>query len=287
MTNNNSNKYPINKIYRGSFSPVKNRFKTKTTSLIFAFNNGHILLKSDNIPTYNDLVNDKITIANLLSFGTIKNTDCHFTNLHNNIDLPNNYHLVELRKAYTILNEDELKAAMFAHQISIWHKKTKFCGACAHETILPESDDWHKQCPNCNETYFPKISPAAIVAISRNGKLLMALHSKYKFQRYTVLAGFVNAGESLEECVHREVFEEAGIKIKNLKYFGSQPWPFPDSLMIGFTAEYESGELAPEESEIIDLKWVTANKIEKWPNRSSISRALIDDFIEKNKQSFK
>lgn len=99
---------------------------------------------------------------------------------------------------------------------------------------------------------------------------------------YTVLAGFVNPGESLEECIHREIKEEAGVEVSNIRYLGSQPWPFPDSLMIGFIADYVKGELKPDKEEITELKWFEPKEIPKWPDKVSIARTLIDYFIDSN-----
>ena len=135
------------------------------------------------------------------------------------------------------------------------------------------------KCPNCGHINFTRIAPAIIVAITKEKKLLMAYHSYYKIHNYTILAGFVEAGESLEEAVRREVKEEVGINIKNIKYFASQSWPFPNSLMIGFTAEYESGEIKVDEEEILKARWFEKDEIER-RSKISISSWLIDDFLD-------
>ncbi len=119
-----------------------------------------------------------------------------------------------------------------------------------------------------------------IVAVTNNDKILLAHHKRMRNGFFTVLAGFVNPGESLEECVRREVMEESGIEVKNIKYFGSQPWPFPDSLMIGFTADYDNGELIPDNDEITELKWFGAKEIPEWPDKTTIAWSLIENFID-------
>ncbi|MDA3894079.1 MAG: NAD(+) diphosphatase [Salinivirgaceae bacterium] len=266
-------------LYNGAFQANKKGPEPENESLIFAFSNADILLYDNHIPTYSHIRKTNTELTNIKYIGSINAKACYIaeTDLNDNIIAPLSF--IGLRQTYTHLKEDCLKAAIYGFHVLTWDRKTKFCGACGTNTEEPDSADWVKICPNCNESFFPKISPAIIVAITHKGKLLMARHKGPISHIYTILAGFVNPGESLEECIHREVFEEAGIKIKNTIYFGSQPWPFPDSLMVGFKAEYVSGELTPDNDEILDLKWFAPKEIPEWPNRSSISRALIDDFI--------
>jgi NAD+ diphosphatase len=139
-----------------------------------------------------------------------------------------------------------------------------------------------KKCPNCGLLHFPRLAPAIIVAIERGDRLLMARSRRFTTGMYSVLAGFVEPGESLEETVAREVKEEVGISLKDIKYFGSQPWPFPHSLMIGFTATYASGEIVMDDSEIEDAGWFTVDSLPPLPGKISIARKLIDGFIEKH-----
>lgn len=127
---------------------------------------------------------------------------------------------------------------------------------------------------------FTRLSPAVITAIVKDGKLLMAKHAYGNYRRYSLIAGFVEAGETLEEAVLRETEEEVGLKVKNITYFGSQPWPYPHSLMIGFTAEYESREIEVDEKEIQDAKWFAPDEIELAPSKMSIASELIGWFLE-------
>ena len=128
---------------------------------------------------------------------------------------------------------------------------------------------------------FPRISPAIIVLVERDGKALLARSPRFKEGLFSTLAGFVEPGETLEDAVRREVKEEAGIDVKNIRYFGSQPWPFPDSLMVGFTAEYAGGEIKIDDNEILDARWFSAEDMPEIPGKISIARALIDYFLEK------
>ncbi|MFH1481427.1 MAG: NAD(+) diphosphatase, partial [Pseudomonadota bacterium] len=129
---------------------------------------------------------------------------------------------------------------------------------------------------------YPRLSPAIIVAVLKNDQILLAHSQRFPGQFYSVLAGFVEPGETLEECVQREVHEEVGITVKNIRYFGSQPWPFPDSLMIAFTAEYAGGEIRIDKSELTDAGWFSADHLPAVPSRISIARQLIDWFSEKD-----
>jgi NAD+ diphosphatase len=125
---------------------------------------------------------------------------------------------------------------------------------------------------------YPRLSPAIIVAVCRDDRLLLAQNKRFRSGYYSVLAGFVEPGETLEECVKREVFEEVNIRVKNIRYFGSQPWPFPNSLMVGFTAEYAGGEIDENKSEIVEADWFTADNLPRIPPQITIARWLIDWF---------
>jgi ADP-ribose pyrophosphatase YjhB (NUDIX family)/predicted DNA-binding WGR domain protein len=159
-------------------------------------------------------------------------------------------------------------------------KDTSSSNVCGASTIK-KADEHAKVCPVCGHISYPRLSPAIIAAITKGDKLLLARNKNFAPGVYSVLAGFVEAGETLEECVKREIREEAGIEIKNIKYFGSQSWPFPNSYMLAFTAEHESGEIKIGEDEIADAGWFGADEIPKVPGSLSISRKLIDWFIEK------
>jgi NAD+ diphosphatase len=139
-----------------------------------------------------------------------------------------------------------------------------------------------KECPECKRLEFPRLSPAIIVLIERDDALLLARSARFPGAFFSVLAGFVEPGESLEEAVHREVMEETGITVKNIRYFGSQPWPFPDSLMIGFTAQYESGKIKIDGEEIVEAGWYRVDSLPQLPGKVSIARQLIDYFIGKH-----
>jgi NAD+ diphosphatase len=169
-----------------------------------------------------------------------------------------------------------------ALQVVRWDSETQFCSKCS-SSLENKRDERAKVCTECETVYYPRLSPSMIVAVVKDDQLLLARATKFTSKLYSVLAGFVEQGESLEDCVRREVFEEVGIKVKNIKYFASQSWPFPDALMIGFTAEYVSGEIVIDPDEIVDAQWYTVDEIPEFPNRVSIASRLIEWFIEDQK----
>jgi NAD+ diphosphatase len=184
----------------------------------------------------------------------------------------------DLREVYEI-NHDLYHIAAKAVLVNDWYISHKFCGRCGTPTQLDEKDMMLK-CPKCGQNHYPRIAPAIIVAIRDEDKLLMAQHSYHDTIRYALIAGFVEPGESIEEAVHREVKEEVGVKIKNLKYKRSQSWPFPNSLMLGFTAEYDSGDIKVDGDEIVKAKWFKKDEIIRYSSDISISDWLIQDFID-------
>lgn len=210
---------------------------------------------------------------------------CFALEVPKNTSVPDNMTFVNLRQLYRRLSDDELALAGRALQMVDWDRTHQFCSRCG-SPVQSKENEHVKLCPNCNYAMYPRLAPAIIVRVQReseNGReILLARGPHYPSGWYSVLAGFVEPGENLETCVAREVFEEVGIRIKNIQYFGSQPWPFPHSLMLGFTADYESGELTLQEEEIEEAKWFRPDNMPKIPPRMSISRHLIDDFLNKN-----
>lgn len=186
-----------------------------------------------------------------------------------------------LRSLYAKLDEELFWVAGRAVQIVDWDRNHQFCGRCGTPTTIMPSERARK-CPSCHLTNYPRLSPAMIVRVEKrdeNGRfLLLARANRFPPGFYSVLAGFVEPGETLEQCVAREVREEVGIEVKNINYFGSQPWPFPNSLMIAFTAEFASGDITLDETEILEAGWYSADSLPQIPPPLSIARRLIDDF---------
>jgi NAD+ diphosphatase len=163
-----------------------------------------------------------------------------------------------------------------------WNRNHHYCGRCAGLTET-KPDERARVCPQCGLINYPRLSPAVIVAVLKDHQILLAHSQRFPTKFYSVLAGFVEPGETLEACVKREVLEEVGIIVKNIRYFGSQPWPFPDSLMVGFTAEYGGGDIRIDPSEITDARWYAASELPPIPPKISIARRLIDWFLQQEK----
>lgn len=187
-----------------------------------------------------------------------------------------------LRGLWGRLDEDAWRLAGRAIQLVEWNRNHGYCGRCATPTQR-QTEELSRTCPQCGLQHFPRISPAVIVRIERGDEILLARSPHFAPGVYSTIAGFVEPGESLEETVLREVHEEVGVTVANLRYFRSQPWPFPNSLMIGFVADYRSGELKLQPGEIEDAGWFTVDTLPVLPSPLSIARALIDDFIRRRR----
>ncbi|ORT50763.1 NADH pyrophosphatase [Vibrio sp. qd031] len=151
----------------------------------------------------------------------------------------------------------------------------RFCSSCGGRTHFNRRE-LSMQCSDCRTQHYPRIFPCIIVAVVKQGKILLAKHHRHKKPFYTVLAGYLESGETLEECVEREVYEESQIKVKKIEYVGSQPWAFSNSLMVGFTAEYESGEIKIDQHELEDAQWFDFNNLPEMAPPGTIARELID-----------
>ena len=188
---------------------------------------------------------------------------------------------VGLRSVLGLLPEPELSLALIAAHFALWRRTSRFCGICGTATVQSRR---HRAmaCPSCGHLTFPKVSPAVIVQVTRGSQILLGRSRRHPRGSYSVLAGFVDPGESLEDTVHREIKEESGILVKDIRYFGSQPWPFPDSLMVGFTAVFDGGTLQNLDDELEDVGWFGVDALPPVPPAHSIARAMIDDFVRRN-----
>jgi NAD+ diphosphatase len=210
--------------------------------------------------------------------GEMAGIACYAVGLADGAEPPEGAMFQGLRRLWGLLDEEAWKLAGRAAQIVEWDRNHRFCGRCGEGTERKEGE-LARVCPRCGLHQFPRISPAVIVRVEHGDRILLARSPHFAPGVYSTLAGFVEPGESLEDTVIREVREESGITVTNLRYFGSQPWPFPHSLMIGFVADYESGEIRPQECEIEDARWFGVDDLPVLPSRFSIARSLIDEFI--------
>ncbi len=185
-----------------------------------------------------------------------------------------------LRATYELISWAEYRAAGKAYQILYWDKQSRFCPACGSPTEqrLPIM----KKCPCCGNELYPPISTATIVLIRRGKEILLVHARNFRGTFYGLVAGFLEVGETLEECVQREVMEETGLRIKNIRYFGSQSWPYPSGLMVGFVADYESGEIKLQEEELTAGAFYSKENLPEIPSRPSIARALIEWWLKQD-----
>jgi len=210
--------------------------------------------------------------------GMLDGIHCYATMLHEAQDLPVGTDLVGLRNL--ILDSDELTSGIAgrAFQILEWERTHRYCGACGEPTV-PHHADRARECKGCRQVYYPRIAPVVMALVARGREILLTRKPGYASGRYTVVAGFVEAGETLEHALMREVLEEVGVQTRAPRYFGSQPWPFPNSLVMAFSLEYESGEVRPDGAELEDARWFDIDALPELPEPVHISRHLIDDAV--------
>lgn len=188
------------------------------------------------------------------------------------------YQMVSLRQTYFHLSMAEYQLAGKAAELLYWDGNTRYCGCCGGTTRW--QTEISKQCDFCCKEYWPSLATAIIVRVTRGDEMLMIQSNKFKNDMFGMVAGFVETGETLEECVQREVMEETSIRIRNIRYFGSQPWPYPCGLMVAFTADYDSGELCLQKEELRKAGWFRRDSMPNIPDEASIARWLIDDWLK-------
>lgn len=211
--------------------------------------------------------------------GTLDGIPCYSAELTTDVSAPEDMAFRDLRELFGLLEESLFWVSGYAKQIMNWDRAHQYCGRCGTST-KDKPKERAKVCPQCDLINFPRISPAMIVAVIKGNEILLTHAERFTPGLYSVVAGFVEPGETLEECVRRELREEVGIEVQNISYFGSQSWPFPSSLMVAFTAHYAGGEITLDETEIVDAGWYRADSLPRIPDKASISRRLIDWFVE-------
>ena len=188
------------------------------------------------------------------------------------------YEMCGLRQSYYKLTAEEYGKAGKCHELLYWDQNTTFCGVCGGP--MKFHTDISKRCEHCGKEVWPQLATAIIVLVRKGNEVLLVHANNFRTDFYGLVAGFVETGETLEEAVHREVMEETGLHIKNLRYFGSQPWPYPCGLMVGFTADYDSGKIHLQRSELSKGSWFDKDHLPHIPEKLSIARKLIDAWLE-------
>ena len=189
------------------------------------------------------------------------------------------YQWLSLRNLLEQLSEDEFQTAGRALQVLRWHFDHQFCGRCGNPTVQ-HSQDLAKSCVHCAIDFYPRLSPCIITLVTRGDECLLAWHTRSKEEKYSCLAGFIEMGESPEQTLEREVMEEVGLRVSNIRYVESQPWPFPGQLMLGYFADYAGGDIELDQHEIRSARWFRYNQLPKIPPATTISGRLIKIFVQ-------
>ena len=190
------------------------------------------------------------------------------------------YEMCGLRQSFYRLSRPLYLKAGKCQELLYWDQNTKYCGVCGSPMRM--DTDISKKCPECGKEIWPQLATAVIVLIHKDDEVLLVRAKNFKRDFFGLVAGFVETGETLEEAVAREAFEETGVKITNIRYFASQPWPYPCGLMVGFNADYVSGDIHLQRSEIAKGGWFRKDNLPDIPEKLSIARMLLDDWLEKD-----
>ncbi|MFH1568000.1 MAG: NAD(+) diphosphatase [Gemmatimonadota bacterium] len=248
----------------------------------FAFRDDQLLVEGDGaaarIPCAADFAELGIPFTARHYLGHVGGRHCFAVDLTADAAAPEGMTIGGLRGFFGALGEEQFRLAGRAFQVLNWDRTHRYCGRCGTATE-PSPVERARTCPACGLAAFPRLSPAIIVLVSRGRELLLARSPRFPKGRYSIIAGFVEPGESLEEAVVRGVREEVAIEVSDIRYFGSQSWPFPHSLMLGFTARYAKGQIQIAEEEIADAGWYAPDRLPDLPDRASISRRIIDAFL--------
>lgn len=263
-------------------APVK---ELSREDLCFVFYNNKMLFKTENneinIPTRGVIEEIGVNMDSQHYLGCFNGICCYTNKIYDDFKLPKYVEFIDIKIAGLQIDEQLFFICGKASQVLNWSDTHKYCGRCGNKTE-PSPSERAMVCPKCGLISYPRISPAIIVGVTKGDEILLAHNNNFPEGLFSIIAGFVEPGELFEECVKREVYEEVGIKVKNIKYFNNQPWPFPNSLMIGFTAEYESGEIMVDGVEIGEARWFKKDLLPNLPSNISIARKIIDFFISEH-----
>jgi NAD+ diphosphatase len=252
-------------------------------TLAFAFRGDKLLVSGTaEVPVVPQLaVTQQFAPAEAVHYlGELDGTSCVAVALADDAPEPDGWRYAGLRSLFFKLPEALIAIAQRAFQVVEWERTHRYCGRCGTPT-RDKDNERAKECPRCGYTAFPRVTPAMMVLVTRGREMLLARSPRFPPGMYSALAGFVEPGETIEDCIRREVREEVGIEVTDIRYFASQSWAFPHSLMIAYTAEYAGGELRPDEAEISEAQWFPWDAVPNLPPSISISRRLIAATIER------
>lgn len=255
-------------------------------ALWFVFHDGRLMVSEDPslplLPEGETVEDIGLPGAEPLYLGRLRQQDCFAVPLDDPVQVPPGFYLSELRRLLGELDELTFAMAGRASQVATWYCNHQFCSRCGTRAESHRHDR-AMACPNCGYTQYPRISPCVIALVTRGDEVLLARAARFPARFFSCLAGFIEAGESAEQAVHREVFEETGLKLGTLHYYASQSWPFPHALMLGFHADYAEGDINVDGEEIVEAHWWHYSDLPPIPPTGSIARALIEDWVQRRK----
>ncbi|MEJ2793780.1 NAD(+) diphosphatase [Iodobacter sp. LRB] len=263
-----------------AFIPEYKHLPASANSLCLAFIGDQLLVFPDGrLPEHHNLpAHDGAEIS--VQIGSVAGQSCVLMAWHKDTPYATDLQAIGLRAAWGLIEDSHYWIAARAQQLLTFDRQHRFCGCCGTATTRMNKET-ARECPACLHRAYPRVSPAIMVLIKKDRQLLLARSPHFRPGVYSALAGFVEAGESCEEAVFREIYEEVGVKVSNLSWFGSQSHPFPHSLMLAFIADYVSGEITPQEGEIEDAQWFGLENLPELPGKSSIAYHLIQAGLAK------
>lgn len=226
----------------------------------------------------NQEMQTRLHTQEVLYIGTFDGVPCMACEVEPTFVVPDEWRPLSLRAAFSKLDDVAYGIVGYAQQLLYWRRTSHFCPVCGHVS-QDENGTWGRHCPHCGHTAYPHVTPA-ILALVHDGERMLLTHKPGWGKRYSCIAGFAEPGESLEECVQREVYEEVGLEVADIQYVGSQPWPFPHQLMIGYTARFVGGTLRLEEQELDDALWFSPDELPEMPPPMSLAYHIIDGWVK-------
>ena len=242
------------------------------------FNDQLLLQKKGETYTIPYSINPPVPVKNVLEVSLLEDMPACTASVDTPLEETAEYLPMGLRESYDYLDPILHKIAGKAYELIYWDQHSRFCPSCGTKTVMQTTIS--KQCPNCKYEIYPVVSPAILVLIRKGDAILLVHARNFRGSFYGLVAGFLETGETLEECVRREVMEETGLEINNITYFGNQPWPYPSNLMVGFIADYVSGTIRLQDEELSEGAFFTKDNLPELPRKLSLARKMIDWWLE-------
>lgn len=242
------------------------------------FNDQLLLQKKGETYTIPYSINPPVPVKNVLEVSLLEDMPACTASVDTPLEETAEYLPMGLRASYDYLDPVLHKIAGKAYELIYWDQHSRFCPSCGTKTVMQTTIS--KQCPNCKYEIYPVVSPAILVLIRKGDAILLVHARNFRGSFYGLVAGFLETGETLEECVRREVMEKTGLEINNITYFGNQPWPYPSNLMVGFIADYVSGTIRLQDEELSEGAFFTKDNLPELPRKLSLARKMIDWWLE-------